>query len=73
MTERYDDTEDRAIIQALIQQGVDYSTAEDKAFMADDLKAEAVAHGGYQATIKALALVAGVDDATAATMILSAT
>lgn len=69
---KYDNTEDRAIIQALIRQGVDYSAAEDKAFMAHDLKAEGVAHGGLEATTKALALVAGVDPATATEMILTA-
>lgn len=73
MTTQHNDTEDRAIIQALIQQGVDYAVAEDKAFMAKDVKAEGIAHGGLQATEKALALVLGTDVAQAAELILTAT
>lgn len=60
-------------IDALIQQGVDYSTAQDKAFMAHDQIGEARASEGYEATVKALALVADVDVAQANEMILTAT
>lgn len=67
----HDDTEDRAIIQALIAQGADYAIAEDKAFMAEDSEAEAMAHGGMEATVKALALVLGTDEAHAAQTILT--
>lgn len=56
---------DTRTIHALITQGVEYAIAEDKAFMAKDLKAEGVAHGGYLATVKALALVLGTDEMTA--------
>lgn len=69
---QYDDTEDRAIIAALVAQGVDYAVAQDKAFMANDVKAEGIAHGGLQATEKALALVLGTDVEHAAQMILTA-
>lgn len=68
---KHDDTEDRAIIQALIAQGVDYAIAEDKAFTTKDSRAEAVAHGGMEATVKALALALGTDEAHAAQTILT--
>lgn len=59
------------IVEALILQGVDYSAAEDKAFMAKDREAEFTAHAAYEATVKALAIVLGVDHATANEAILS--
>lgn len=60
------------VVQALIFQGVDYCIGEDKAFMAKDLKAEGIAHGGLEATVKALALVMGTDLAHAHQTILTA-
>ena len=60
------------LVERLILQGVDYSTAEDKAFMLKDEKAEGVAHGGMEATVKALALVLGTDEAHATGLILNA-
>ena len=36
------------LVERLILQGVDYSTAEDKAFMLKDEKAEGVAHGAWR-------------------------
>lgn len=68
----YEHPAKRTLTEALIQQGVDYSVAEDKAFMAKDQRAEAMAHGGMEATVKALALVQGTDEAHAAQTILSA-
>lgn len=64
---------DAALVQALILMGVDYSTAEDKAFMAKEAAAMNAAHGALEATEKALALYLGVDVATANELILSAT
>lgn len=61
------------IVEALILRGVDYSTAEDKAFMAKNQQDEAAAHGAYEATVAALAIVMGVDHATANEAILSRT
>jgi hypothetical protein len=66
------------IVQALILQGVDYATAEDKAFMTykgtgRPSCAEAAAHAGLEATVKALALVLGTDEGHANELILSAT
>lgn len=57
---------------ALIEQGVDYSTAEDKAYMAKNPTGEAEAHGALEATTKALATYLRVDYATANELILSA-
>lgn len=62
-----------AYAQALILQGVDYAAAEDKAFMAKEAAQMNVAHGGLDATIKALALHLDGDLARANELILSAT
>lgn len=65
-------TDRTRIIDALIAQGLDYSIAEDKAFMGNDTKGEAMAHGGHLATVKALAIVLGVEPMEAAARILAA-
>jgi hypothetical protein len=62
----------QAVIDALIQQGIEYAIAEDKWFMAGDQHLEGVAHGGHQATVKALAIVLGVTEAEAAKAIILA-
>lgn len=65
--------ESNPVAQALILQGVDYSTAEDKAYMAKDERAEFAAHGAMEATVKALAIVLGTDEGHANELILTAT
>lgn len=63
---------DAQAIENLIARGADFSVAEDKAFMAGDRRAEELARQGFQATTQALAAMAGVDEATASEMVLTA-
>lgn len=58
--------------QRLIELGVEYSVAEDKAFRASDPEAEMKAQGGLEAVAKALAIVAHTDEGTAMEAILVA-
>ena len=58
--------------QDLMSQGVEYAAAEDAAFMAKDLQAEAIAKGALEATVKALAAYTGTDHATASEAIMLA-
>lgn len=61
-----------ATVERITAQGVDYLIALDKADLARDEHASAEAHGGYTATVKALALVMGADEADAVDAILAA-
>lgn len=65
-------TKNDQIAQALIAQGVDYTAAEDKAFMAKEATKMNAARGGLEATVKALALVLDTDPPHAAELILTA-
>lgn len=61
-----------ATVERITAQGVDYLIALDKADLTRDEHASGRAHGGYVATVKALALVMGSDEAAAVDAILAA-